>query len=78
MKSRIAADHYAGGSRPLTWSSSDYTAQFLVRGMLDWLSQLTIAVLLRDGLPFSGGTYLCQRRASSLEDSPKTPLRLLR
>lgn len=24
------ADHYAGGSRPSGWASSDYTAQFLV------------------------------------------------
>ena len=24
------ADHYAGGSRPVGWASSDYTAQFLV------------------------------------------------
>lgn len=31
------ADHYAGGSRPSGWSSSDYTAQFL--GWTDVLSR---------------------------------------
>ncbi|KAI0690173.1 hypothetical protein BC835DRAFT_1417993 [Cytidiella melzeri] len=44
------ADHYAGGSRPSGWASSDYTAQFL-----GWTSVLTRNLSLPSNIFQAGG-----------------------
>jgi hypothetical protein len=41
------ADQYAGGSRPVGWASSDYTAQFLVRPLPYPVPQISLTGTLQ-------------------------------